>query len=40
MQEYLDYMSQHPEEEHLTYQDIFFGEIISDEIEIYNWEER
>lgn len=40
MQEYLDYMCQHPEEEYLTYQDIFFGEIISDEIEMYDWEER
>lgn len=34
--EYLEYLSQ----DDATYGGLFFGDTVSDEIEMYNWEER
>lgn len=40
MQEYLDSMVINPEQEGLTCEELFYGDTVSDEIEIYNWSER
>jgi len=40
MQDYLDSLVTHPEQEELTLGDLFYGDCVSDDIEIYDWEER
>jgi len=40
MQDYLDSLVTHPEQEELTWEEVLYGDNVSDDIEVYDWSER